>query len=859
MQRPTARRYSRGLALLIVALGLLSLLPGAPIMAQGTPEAVDNTQGEFANGIFQRTSIGAGTSPVSSIPADLSGLVQLAPAGVLNQWENVNTEIPALSEAGVAAIGKRLFVVGGAITGGSYSPNLYWATVNQVDGSFVETSAGSGKFWTAVALKSDESPIDPINLDPGCLGTGPRKAAGVAALTTDAANSAGFIYVVGGQVDPSGCVSGFNNDLTASYIQRATVAANGSITWNTTAMPRVPSPRLPDNASFPIGVNQYGVQNAGVQIVTTSAGKNYLYIFGGKHVVYNQFGILSERTLKAVFYTEINASGNFVHPSTGSTSDVWARNGNVNSGDIPVPAGKAGLWGATLINTGQDALFVAGGAYDLPADDLNPYVYRADINATTGALTWNTAPSDSGAPAVSMGVARTQLTGLSFNNKLYLIGGQTSKNKSDAKHSVPVGFFDDNVDLMDLNYGSNDFFAGTADSDQVLALGGRAGANAALILATPPAGATNDEQNAAWVYVVGGSSPANDVENSIHRGAIGGANESSSTKRAPSGWYYSSPVSTLIDGKQARITALQWVASGIDQITRQDIKIEYRVTVGATDQCAVSTFKIPSNPSDPTDPNYSDRWREIDGDPDSDLFSKNTAAGAEFNTVGFASTGPEKIVATCLQYRAKLIQGTGDATQTPKLYGFYLKKVRDGDVDLKLEKLEAQVNSKNLLTGITVQVKNLNTDLKDTLSVSESLPPPQNDGNFFVNLCVAAGSTLNLPAIPAQSGTNPTCSVAYARIRNPDMTAGATISLPWTTSWYTYANNVESRVDLCQIFATPGTYTIGVIIDYQNLIPESATGKLNNRGEDASHPNGYTQTFTTSGCGFSVAMPMLRK
>ena len=134
--------YLRGLALFLLCLGLIVLPPGRSTAAvvSVVPQQIDNTQGEFADGEFERTSIGSSllTFKPPPNPADVEGLVQLAPAGVLKNW-NAPYRLPTpVSEMGVTAVGKHIYVIGGTdSTGTGFTDAAWHAQVDPKTGAFV--------------------------------------------------------------------------------------------------------------------------------------------------------------------------------------------------------------------------------------------------------------------------------------------------------------------------------------------------------------------------------------------------------------------------------------------------------------------------------------------------------------------------------------------------------------------------------------------------------------------------------------------------------------------------------------------------------------------------------------------------
>ncbi|NJM05585.1 hypothetical protein HC891_04325 [Candidatus Gracilibacteria bacterium] len=98
--------------------------------------------------------------------------------------------------------------------------------------------------------------------------------------------------------------------------------------------------------------------------------------------------------------------------------------------DIPVTGD--GLTGASAITASFDvgggpdeaisAFYVVGGQTQLAPPSYNPRVFKASINNTTGAITWDTTPGETDKEA-SLPDQRTEVEGVSLNGKLYVIGG----------------------------------------------------------------------------------------------------------------------------------------------------------------------------------------------------------------------------------------------------------------------------------------------------------------------------------------------------------------------------------------------------------------------------------------------------
>jgi hypothetical protein len=292
------------------------------------------------------------------------------------------------------------------------------------------------------------------------------------------------------------------------------------------------------------------------------------------------FFVLDERTMRTVFYTEIDASGNFQTPSgAATTSGVWAM-----ADPLPLIGGKVGLWqsaaavGRAAVGGGQSttfntAIYVAGGYHDTGRTDLNQYVYRAIVN-NDGSLTWSTTPGEGNSQVVVE--ARGGMSMLAYNNKLYLIGGSTSNADSLASRSVMTAFFDEDLNILETPGLQDTFFVGT-DSNVLPDENWQAGV--ALVPGIPNAQGVQ----AAWALVLGGFNEAGTIQQSSFRGSIGGADEADASIRTSEGWYYSSVLNILIEDRIAQLLSIRWAAE-IDRSsnTNADIQIEFRKTVTPT-------------------------------------------------------------------------------------------------------------------------------------------------------------------------------------------------------------------------------------------------------------------------------------
>ncbi len=866
------RLYVHGLALLFLCLGLIMLPPGrsTATVVSVVPQQIDNTQGEFADGEFQRTSIGSSKLTVTppSNPADVEGLVQLAPAGVLKSW-NAPYHLPTpLSEMGMTAVGKHIYVIGGTenITGTGFTDAAWHAQVDPKTGAFVDSGSG---MWTNTPMPSAVTIADPA-APTGCKKTtAKRTRAGVVSVTTG--TDTGYIYVIGGAVIPDklGCTI---QALSTPLVQRGTVAANGTITWATLSLPTtmgiyVPSPVDPDDGTT--DTDNLGVEGASVVIAHTkgSTGEHYyLYVIGGRNVYYDLINKVPKlRALSAVYYTEINiANGSLKHPITGDLSSVWKRDKNILL--IPTPAAGEGLWDASATATSvlsgttalKTAIFLTGGSLDAddttvnPAVKLNPFIYRADVNPDTGALTWGTGITGS-KTQIALG-GRRSMASISYHNKLYMIGGRTGDSPSTGVATVPTAFLDDKLDLIKI--GNTDYFIGI--DTNVLNNGGpapRLQLGAAVVRAEPPTGVITTTINSAWVYVAGGTNASNTLQDTIFLGSVGG-DDSVPTMRTPDGWYYSGVIKTSFafgsTNLKAKVLSFHWAAN-IDRTrnTNADIEIQFRKTITASGECPNDgVFSLTS---------ASDAWSSpLDGFASSPLYSQAADATTFYNSATF---GTQDLDASCIQYRAHLTQdATGaaaaDPSSSPQLLSVYVEKEISGNADINIPTNGFSVTptADNRITTV-MNIQNLNGNNQDlTLSVADVLAASSlgssyvyGSGNFFVLFCKAYSSltdpnlpnlTLPDPLLVLPPNYEKTCP-AYASILNSEMGKGSIIDLLQSKNsggesrWYD-TSTLKPISAITDLINTSGHYQIGLVIDQGNNVPEgevTSAGELNNRSE----------------------------
>lgn len=871
MARLNPRRAARGLALLCIAIALIAAFPGRHIGAQTTSEiqTLDDSQIQFARGVFQRTALSPDTNAISSSPADQRGAVQLAPIGALRPWDRLAVTLPRPSaNAGVVTIGNRLYVIAGD-TGTGASSDVLWATIDQILGGINPHGLPQGDSRIVNASWAND-PLPPATLISGCgVPMAARTRAAAASLTTGV--NAGFIYVVGGvPPDSQNCVSGA--DLTASGVQIGQVAADGEITWR--SGPTLPSDPL-NNVTQP-----RGVERTSATVVRTSAGKVFLYVIGGLSSFENLIGDSFSNAEKSVWRSEIN-------PATGDLG-AWQRDlaaGTSDPENVPLATGAEGLYdhtaahvtGTAISQSGTtitDGIMIAGGYTQLNNQGRNAFVYRADIDPNTGDLVWDPKPSTDNNDVTLGQSAQTDLVGLAYNNKLYMIGGKDAPADTSSRDWVLTASFDDALNVRPIP-GATQYFVG-ANTSVLQPNGQRTDAGAALMDALPPADNPNDSTlGTAWALVVGGNDQTGAPTTSIFRGRLGGDESLENSDRASDGWYYSPAYNVTFAqqggvAKNARVLSIRWAA----EINRGgagnpggDIIVQFRKTLRADPNC-------------PNDSVFAagDQWFTLDADTGSPLYSKTSTANEPFNTVTLKDAfGTPDFVATCFQYRARFTQNGVDANNqpiaplnarvSPKLFSMNIEKVVAGNPDLRVADFGSSAPG-GRLASLDMVIQNLSLDGRDNTQDAGL----DNDGSFFVHLCVAYAAqgqpapTLTLPTLPlAPEAPNPECFKAYFEVYKWQMTAGAQLALinSGAQTWkrQTGPTTEEAIGDIRTLFSQPGTYKVAMIIDARNFVAEGTAGELNNRGEEASTNNQpQILTLEITGAPINVVnLPMLRR
>lgn len=773
-------RRTRSLLILGICLLILGAVPIHQAQAIFIPQSVDNTLQNFTAGSFQRTSLGSQrvTSPPAPLPkvADETGAVQLVPIGMLSQWFQSSFNLPeTLTDVGAAAVGTQIFVVGG-IHDNLRTAHVWTAPVDPNTGAIANPGWQPGPDLPSAASSIDyPAPV------------AARSLPAVVSVTTNAANSSGFIYVMGGSIRP-----GTAPDTISSYAVSVGRVVNGEITsW--TSGPDIPSP---DGTSF----NKLGAQAAQATTVTIN-GQTYIYLIGGLQR-YIEAQNTREQGLITVFYARVGSNGQLIKPSNGQSG--WDQ-----ASDLPIDRTllpTRGLWDGiasaghfedTGIG-GGDVLYVAGGQANTndTAPEYNAIVYRALINSSNGSLTWTSGPGPNQWQG-TMPEARTGFTSAGFGGNLYLIGGRpVSGTPGQAQKTVLSSYVEDNLTLAQLGVGGTNFFQNTPDPLPAP----RTRHGTVVITATP----TSAEPNAAFVYVLAGQGATNDGDtsddqgsNTVTYGKIGGASQSTNGF-APSGWFFSKPHDINFDG--AQIQEINWTTVITRTGQDMDIQLQYRTSI-ANDCTASNAFE-------------SSTWHDIDGAPSDSHYSVNSGNSENLGAPP---------VARCFQYRARL--STNNLQATPALLNVSLQIYVPGSPDLKVQSINDIRGPGNSLSNLTIVIIN-HSDMQGIPTQPADL---ESTGSFFVDLFIfGPGEQVITPTVPL-TPQDEQRSKAYANISKSLMQVDTQLTV---AQWCNSAGPPASctPINLLSLFPQPGIYRVIAVVDSLNYVRETTTdpAELNN-------------------------------
>jgi hypothetical protein len=388
------RHASTGLRLLLFVGVCLTLIagfpPGATRAATERNQDIDNTLAEFDDGAFQLTS--SANFPTSGPTAgDQVGAVQLAPIAAIRGMDPGADLDPARLDAGVVALGRNIFVIGGRISGNSVD-TVISNQVNLTNGVMAATWENEPSL--PAVRHSDRGGFQ--------SDVGPRTLMATAAYATG--QDTGFVYVLGGDVNTGG------QAISSYSVLRGTVASGRITAWDST-LPTIPVASVE------------GLESASAFIATLPNGRVFLYLIGGLQRFKEPGVPISQIGSKFIFYAEINTSdGSFVGNTWNATTYTIPLN--------PDPGIDGGLWsspvvGGTLTDTsGQPfiSFYLLGGRTNPAPAAPTSAVYRIDVNTSDGTLDLSQR-SGVGSANASLGTARTGHTAVMYNGSVYVAGG----------------------------------------------------------------------------------------------------------------------------------------------------------------------------------------------------------------------------------------------------------------------------------------------------------------------------------------------------------------------------------------------------------------------------------------------------
>lgn len=818
MLRLQRTRYRMpGLMIVGMCLLLLSSFPSAVTQAATKQQEINNALADFKDGQFQRASL---TNSLRSGPndkvTDKLGGVQLGPVGLLKGWKPGLFTLPKkLYSMGAAAIGSRIFLVGGLTPSG----------------------VGTGTQRVADVWSVGVSPLDGALLDPGWQAepalpavqgsdqTNPNLTAPVAPIaspsvvaTSDAAGLNGFIYVIGGNA-AIGTVD------YSSYAVRIGTVANGRVTgWQEQIGARLPS--LEPTNPF---IKSLGAQQA-MAVTAQIGGVTYVYLMGGIQRSISGGSTVSTG-LKTVFYARVGAGGKLFKPSSPSTEgwDRMAPGGVTQAGDIPVQSAEdvAGLWDASAVADNYvastqavaNAIYLIGGQVtptpqesgQQVAASYSSVVYRALIQPN-GELNWG------GVPNGVLLSPRSQSSAVAFRGNIYMTGGVPNGTTSlDSDSSVLTTYVEDDLSLhrfLNLPPPIQGDTTNFLQSSGVLP-------NPRKLHSSVLVRADASSPNSAFLFVLGGiGAPDSDLtddngSDTVLYGKIGGGEDVSTTGYASDGWYYAQPFDVAQQFSQVQVQEIDWTTVLTRTTANMDIALDYRLS--SSNNCASATWS---------------EWTPLDGSPD----TNTSVDGQNSATIVDPSS-------RCFQYRAHLT--TSDAFATPILLNVSVKVNIPGSPDLSPKTVASQQGVNGAFLGLNVVIQNVNTIDPPTLAADID-----QKGSFFVDLCIfgpnpAPGSVV-APTLPLTT-QNPQCSKAYANVNRSLMGANVNFSI---VQWRDTATN--QVVNLVDYFKQPGSYTVIAAVDSFNNVNEGDKGQENN---NVSQP----VSFNVAKIGRQVSLPFASK
>lgn len=845
-------RRSRSMSLLLFlssAFLLVALVAPAaispPVQAQTDPQPtvvqimMHNAQTDFSLGKFQRT---ASNMYDSTFLLDEPGAVQLMPYASLTPF-TTTTKLPLkLRNMGVTSLGHYLIVIGGENREASADDN----PINRVFVSDVNLNTGAPKAWNEADGLPEIPATNQSNADYDATGAvaGVLSPAVVAVPDTNNPNN-GYIYVIGGRVDPPGLLGGFNLDEQMSIGSAATHIGrfeNGVVTWDDN-----PGILLMDPDPVREG-KSYGVESAMATSYTAPDGTTYVYLIGGKFSRLTPAGSTDpERDQNNhIFYAEVDRDNGGMLVKPGTSEPGWS----LMDTEIPAPdvvtKSSMGLWdGVAFTHTNADGvgmLYVIGGQrlLDVVGDTDNTYsdkVYHAAIDPADGTLTWGT-------QGTLPNGATYEMSGVQWGGSVYMTGGaeppKTGGGEADTiLESILSNYVDDSQMLDDASWIS------TAPNKGLRRQRHRHG------MAVVQAQSTLYPTTIAFVYAIGGQSGSQDDGS----GTIIGTDpddelshtgtdtvlfsridpEDVDPKYYPlsGGWYYGEPfdISSATyeyEGKTA-VLGIYWTA----RITREDsldmdVMMEYRVDQNDCDSNGLFgggnegwkslTQTLQLQQSAPL------QGTEVMADPDA--FSVGGSNSSNLNPTDLQGT------LGCIQYRAKLT--TNNQEQTPLLLNTGLLVLSNRHPDLWVHDDSGPVyadGESQQLENFDIYIRNLNgsddadIDLTAVANYDDfRFTEPQQRTSFMVDVFLYAPGDIppSSPTFPLVGNDTLTATLhLYNQVDKAKMGAGTVFprdeeeKAAWEAAWR-YAdppNDEVTLVDALNEVGSTGAYTLCVAVD----------------------------------------------
>ncbi|MDZ4721486.1 MAG: hypothetical protein SH847_23735 [Roseiflexaceae bacterium] len=523
--------WLQSLVLLGICLAIIVGIPAQPARAAiQQNQDLDNALADFDKGSFQLTAsanYSTGTPPAG----DVAGAVQLAPIAALRSMVSVTSLPSARQDAGIVAVGRNIFVIGGGAP--ATSATVY---VSQVDLS----AAGAGGLGT---WNTDPSLPAVIHntAPPTAVAVAERTSPAVAAYVTG--QDSGYIYVVGGQVIVSG------STISSYSVLRGTVVAGRVTSWD-------PLPNLP---AVVVVTGAVGLANASAFVAQVN-GRTFLYVIGGLQIYRSGASTFREGS-RQIIYAELDASGALIGNAWNATQFTIPLN--------PNPGAVGGIWSSAVVgdafrdasglNTNNN-FYILGGQTNFSPATYTSAIYRADI-ASDGTLTMSNA-SGTGVNNASLGTARSGHAAVQFKGSIYAAGGVVSGSPT---QTVLGSYVQTNRTFPELG--------GPGSSIYFISKNGLPSARSGHGMVVIPDSFSNPTKG--FVYAIGGSN-GTAPQTTIFRGTI--SDPSATDVSFPlEGYYVSKPVPFTF--AQSRLKKIFWTAT---IPTGAGIDISFRVSNDAT-------------------------------------------------------------------------------------------------------------------------------------------------------------------------------------------------------------------------------------------------------------------------------------